>query len=649
MRPQRAHRVPAKRHSAIDIAPHPTTLNADPLDRIARGREFRLHRYLGARTTTVAGRSGVLFRVWAPSARAVSVVGSFNGWDPARDPMRTLSAAGVWERFVPGAQAGGVYKFAVGGADGTTRLKADPFGYAMEVRPGNASVVSDVLPFAWGDDAWMRSRAVDTFQSRPISVYEAHLGSWRRGRGEAGFLTYAELADSLLPHVKDLGFTHLELLPITEHPLDQSWGYQAVGYFAPTSRHGTPDDFRAFVDRAHQMGLGIILDWVPAHFPEDDHALALFDGSYLFEHEDPQLGRHPDWGTLIYDYGDVRVQAFLISSALFWLEEFHVDALRVDAVASMLYLDYSRNEGQWEPNRFGGNENLEAVDFLVRLNRVVHEECPGCLTIAEESTAWPRVTQKKPGGSLGFDLKWNMGWMNDTLETMRTAATAREDSYDRLTFSIMYAFGEDYVLPLSHDEVVHLKGSLLTKMPGAEAERFADLRLLLGYQFMHPGKKLLFMGAEMGQLGEWNADTELEWALLEQPGHAELFEYVRALNELYASEPALHEMDGDPSGFEWIECHDPERAVLAFNRWDGERSAPVTMVANFGAESRSGYELRMPAPGAYRALLDSDSGEYGGLGVRDGAEWRTDATDQPPVLKISLPPRSICALRRVRS
>ena len=585
-----------------------------------------------------------MFRVWAPAADAVSVIGTFNGWDVERHPLTLSSEGGVWEGFVPGVGSGEEYKYFIRGADGVSRFKTDPFGRGMELRPGNASIVVPGDDYPWSDRRWMRAASERSALDRPLSAYEVHLGSWRCRRRDPGFLTYRELADELIPYVRDLGFTHLELLPVTEHPLDESWGYQAVGYFAPTSRHGSADDFRHFVDQAHQAGLGVIMDWVPAHFPEDEHALERFDGACLFEHEDPRRGRHPDWGTLIYDYGDPRVQAFLISSALYWLEEFHIDALRVDAVASMLYLDYSRSGDGWEPNVFGGNENLEAVQFLLRLNDVVRRECPGRLVIAEESTAWPQVTRRQPGGSLGFDLKWNMGWMNDTLETMRIPAAERPDRYDRLTFSLMYAFHESFLLPLSHDEVVHLKGSLLTKMPGEGAESLADLRLLLGYQFTHPGRKLLFMGAELGQIGEWNAGAELEWALAEEHGHRELAPYLRALNELYRSEPALHELDDHPEGFEWIECHDPNRVVLAYHRWDRDRRRPVTVVANFGPDTLEAYPLAVPRSGMYRIAVDSDAGAYAGSGVRDEGVWVSESDADAPRVSIKLPPRSICAL-----
>ncbi len=624
------------------------------LERVARGDESRVHRYLGAHPLEVAGTPGTCFAVWAPHAGNVTLKGSFNGWDGRCHPMRPRGSTGVWELFVPGIGAGATYKYEIRGRDGWPLFdKADPCGFAMELRPATGSVVWGLGAHAWGDGEWMERRSRLSFLDAPMCVYEVHLGSWRRksdpGYPHGRWLSYRELAEELLPYVKGLGFTHVELLPVTEHPLDQSWGYQTVGNFAPTSRFGTPDDFRYFVDQAHQMGIGVILDWVPAHFPSDVHGLVYFDGSHLYEHEDPRKGRHPDWGTVIYNYGRPAVSAFFISSALFWLEEFHVDGLRVDAVSSMLYLDYSRGDGQWVPNEFGGRENVEAIRFLQRMNEVVHRECPGALVFAEESTAWPRVSHPTFAGGLGFDLKWNMGWMNDTLEVMHKDPLYRRWHYDRLTFSILYAFSENFLLPLSHDEVVHGKGSLLSKMPGQENERFANLRLLLSYFYGHPGKKLLFMGGEFGQWSEWNHDVQLEWPLLEKGWHAGVHRLVRDLNRLHRKEPALHEVDFRPEGFEWIDCHDAEHTTLSFIRWAREWRDFVVIVANFTPVTREGFRLGIPFPGTYRVLLNSDAPDYGGTGVLVPRELEAvsgDHAGRGQYLEFTLPPLSALYFRR---
>ncbi len=583
----------------------------DP-ERIARftgGDDARIFEVLGAHLTEHERVTGTCFAVWAPNAHNVNLIGDFNAWDGRSHPMRSRGASGVWELFVPGIRAGALYKYEIRTADGQRLDKADPVGFAMELRPATASEVADVDRYEWGDGDWLRRRAERQGPEAPIAIFEVHLGSWRRRPGrdpntdDQGWLGYRELAEELLPYV------------MSEHPLDQSWGYQTVGYFAPTSRFGSPDDFRFFVDRAHQLGLAVILDWVPAHFPNDAHGLARFDGPHLYEHSDPRRGAHPDWGTAIFDYGRPEVAAFLVSSALFWIEAYHVDGLRVDAVASMLYLDYSRGVDEWLPNIHGGRENLEAMDLLCRMNDVVHTEVPGILTFAEESTAWPNVSRPTSQGGLGFDMKWNMGWMHDTLESLQTAPAERDQAYDRLRQSMTYAFSEHYLLPYSHDEVVHLKRSMLSKMPGLASEQLANLRLLLAYQYGHPGKKLLFMGAEIGVREEWQAEGELDWSLLESEGHRGLQRFVRDLNQVYKQEPALHEVDFSPEGFEWIDCHDPDRTTLSFLRWASGHRDVVIVAANFGPVARERYRLGVPAPGLYRAILDTDAIDYAGAGI----------------------------------
>jgi 1,4-alpha-glucan branching enzyme len=593
------------------------------------GHELRAHEVLGATPMPHDGLDGTRFAVWAPHARGVRLRGSMNAWDGRIHPMRSRGRTGVWELFVPGAGPGDVYKYEVCGPHGDWVAKADPFGFAMELRPASASIVVPRAGFDWTDQDWVARRASTQASDRPLSIYEVHLGSWRRkddGLGP-GWLSYRELADQLLPYVKDLGFTHVELMPVTEHPLDESWGYQTVGYFAPTSRFGSPDDFRHFVDRAHALGLGVILDWVPAHFPRDAHGLAMFDGTHLFEHEDPRRGAHPDWGTLVFNYGHAPIRSFLISSALYWLESFHIDGLRVDAVASMLYLDYSRSEDEWLPNAYGGNQNLEAIDFLRRLNDTVHREVPGALVSAEESTAWPGVSHPTDEGGLGFDAKWNMGWMHDTLAAFQTDPAFRKWSYNRLTSSLLYAFSESFLLPLSHDEVVHEKRSLLSKMPGPNEEKLATLRLLIAYQFAHPGKKLLFMGAELGQWREWDAGGQLDWALADVEAHAGIQRWVRTLNELYRERPALHGTDRQPEGFEWLDCHDWERTTLSFLRWSGDRKDCLVVVANCMPTEWKGFRLAVPFGGAYRLVGSSAEPAYGGTATAAGEIWH--ATDAP--------------------
>ncbi|MGH7541751.1 MAG: 1,4-alpha-glucan branching protein GlgB, partial [Gemmatimonadota bacterium] len=634
------------------------TLAPERFAAFTAGTETRLDRLLGAHPCRHEGCTGTRFAVWAPRARAVNLIGSFNRWEGRTHPMRPVGSTGVWELFLPGVGPGALYKYEIrprvpgreGGADQDADVpsldKADPLGFRMELRPRTASVVTVPPARRWKDRAWMAERAARDLAREPVSIYEAHLGSWRRS--ESGeWLGYPALAETLLPWVKELGFTHVELLPLTEHPHDASWGYQTVGYFALTARYGTPEEFRAFVDEAHRLGLGVLLDWVPAHFPLDAHGLWRFDGFSLYEHPDPRRGHHPEWGTAIFDFGRPEVISFLVSSARYWLEEYHLDGLRVDAVASMLYLDYSREQGQWLPNEWGGRENLEAIAFLRTLNDALHDACPGLLLCAEESTAWPRVSAPTEEGGLGFDLKWNMGWMNDTLRVFGTDPYARPHEHHRLTFSIHYAFSERFLLPLSHDEVVHLKGSLLSKMPGGYDEKFGNLRLLFGYLWAHPGKKLLFMGGEFGQWSEWDENGTLDWALLDFPLHDGVRRWVVALNRLVRREPALHALDHTPEGFEWLDVHEAPRSVLAFVRWAPEWREFVAVVANFAGARWHGYRLALPRAGRYEVVLDSDATCFGGEGSGPGELITTDEPlhGRPASVALDLPPLSIRFLR----
>ena len=580
------------------------------------GTHLHLYRKMGAHLLEHEGTLGVCFAVWAPNAERVSVIGDFNQWDGRRHPMRPRGASGVWELFIPDLKQGDLYKYEIKTRYlGYIATKSDPFAFSAELRPRTASVVWDLDHFQWHDQTWMEERSRRQRLDAPIAIYEVHAGSWKRNEDpEYGlrWLTYRELAAELVPYVKGMGYTHIQLLPITEYPFDGSWGYQGTGYYAPTSRYGTPDDFRHFIDEAHRAGLGVIIDWVPGHFPKDGHGLSFFDGTHLFEHADLRQGEHQDWGSLIYNYGRREVSAFLLSSALFWLDKYHIDGMRVDAVASMLYLDYSRQPGEWIPNQFGGRENLEAVAFLKRFNEILHAEYPDTLTFAEESTAWPMVSRPTYVGGLGFDLKWNMGWMHDMLEYVGKNPVHRRFHHNNLTFSLLYAFTENFTLPLSHDEVVHGKGALLAKMPGDYWQQFANLRALYGYMYAHPGKKLLFMGGEIGQWNQWNHEAQVEWLLLYFDSHKQIREYVRALNELYVSQPALHQVDFSWEGFEWIDFHDVDDSIVSFLRRARDPNDFVVVVANFTPVPRYGYRLGVPAPGFYRELLNSDSRYYGG-------------------------------------
>jgi 1,4-alpha-glucan branching enzyme len=591
----------------------------------------------------------VLFATWAPNAERISVVGDFNHWDGRCHPMRVRGGSGIWELFIPDLEAGALYKFEIrSNRGGQILLKADPYGRHFEVRPSTASIVASSSRHTWQDHGWMEARAHHDWLHAPMSIYEVHLGSWQRDE-QGNFLSYRELAMRLVEHVKKLGFTHIELLPITEHPFDGSWGYQTIGYYAPTSRFGTPDDFRFFVDYCHEHGIGVLLDWAPGHFPKDAHGLANFDGSALYEHEDPRLGEHKDWGTLIFNYGRNEVRNFLFSSALYWLEEFHIDGLRVDAVASMLYLDYSRNAGEWVPNIHGGRENLEAIHFVRQLNEVTHDQHPGTMIMAEESTSWPMVSRPIYLGGLGFSMKWNMGWMNDTLEYISKEPIHRLYHHDKLTFSLLYAFTENFILPFSHDEVVHGKGSMLQKMPGDEWQRFANLRLLYCYMFTHPGKKLLFMGCEFGQGQEWNHATTLDWYVLDYPLHQGIQRLVGDLNRFYCNTPALHRFDFEHQGFEWVDCHDAAQSVLIYLRRAGDEF--VITALNFTPVPRPNYRIGVPVAGQYLEVLNTDSEYYGGSNMGNGNGIHSEPTPwmgRPHSIELTLPPLAGVVLRLAR-
>jgi 1,4-alpha-glucan branching enzyme len=606
------------------------------------GTHARVYQKLGAHPTTLDGTAGVSFAVWAPNADAVSVIGDFNNWDPASSPLRSRGSSGIWEGFIPGAHHGSHYKYSIKPRFSSQRVdKADPYGFAAELRPSTASMVWDLSRYEWHDEDWTSRRGEHQAFTKPISIYEVHLGSWKRVPETGGFLTYRDLAQQLVEYCQMVGYTHIELLPISEHPFDPSWGYQTVGYYAPTSRFGTPDDFKEFVDILHQAGIGVLLDWVPAHFPRDTHGLANFDGSALYEHADPRQGEHPDWGTKIFNYGRNEVRSFLISNAVYWVEEFHIDGLRVDAVASMLYLDYSREDGQWVPNKYGGRENLEAISFLQRMNEVVHTECPGVLTIAEESTAWPQVTRPPYMGGLGFSLKWNMGWMHDTLSYVSQNPIHRRWHHNELTFSLLYAFTENFVLPLSHDEIVHGKGSMLNKVPGDGWQKFATLRLLYAYMFGHPGKKLLFQGMDFGMGDEWTEARSIDWHLLQYPLQSGLQRCVADMHRVYRSEPSLHEVDFDWRGFQWLESHDNENSVFAFMRLATNPSDVMVVVCNFTPVPRTDYRVGVPTGGPWREVFNTDSSLYGGGNIGNGGHvWALDDAwnGQPHSLCLTLPP-----------
>ncbi|MFL6197658.1 MAG: 1,4-alpha-glucan branching protein GlgB [Thermoanaerobaculia bacterium] len=606
------------------------------------GTHYRLYDCMGSHPGTSEGTEGTWFSVWAPDAESVTVMGDWNGWDKAAQPLARRGASGIWEGFLAGVGPGAHYKYhVVSRFNGYQADKADPFALYAEVPPAQASVVWE-LGYEWGDGDWMAERKARQSVAAPISIYEVHLGSWRRvpEEGERP-LSYREIAPLLADHVKKLGFTHVELMPVTEHPYYGSWGYQVTGYFAPTSRYGTPQDFMFLVDHLHQKGIGVILDWVPSHFPTDEHGLAYFDGTHLYEHADPRQGFHPDWGSYIFNYGRNEVRSFLTSSAIFWLDRYHVDGLRVDAVASMLYLDYSRKDGEWVPNRYGGRENLEAIELLRAVNDEICEQFPGAQTIAEESTAWPMVSRPTWVGGLGFGYKWDMGWMHDTLKYLAHDPIHRKYHHNEITFRMVYAWNENFVLPLSHDEVVHAKGSLVNKMPGDAWQKLANLRLLYGYMWAQPGKKLLFMGAELAQYREWNHETSLDWHLLDDPGHAGVCRWLEDLNRLYREEPALHELDASPDGFEWIDANDALNSVLTFLRKSEDGRAVFLVVLNFTPVPRQGYRVGVPRRGLWSEVLNSDAAEYQGSGVGNMGE--VEAAEVPLhgrswSLTLNLPP-----------
>jgi 1,4-alpha-glucan branching enzyme len=616
---------------------------------LGEGAHYRSYEKLGAHLAELDGTTGIRFAVWAPNAREVSVIGNFNGWNRASHPMECRGDSGIWEAFVPGIGDGEVYKYFIrSNRHGLEIEKADPYGFASEVRPRTASKVCELDSYEWSDQEWMAWRGEKHRREAPITIYEMHLGSWRRAPETNSWLTYADIAPQLAEYCQEMGFTHVELLPVSEHPFDGSWGYQTVGYFSPTSRFGTPHEFMAFVDTLHAAGIGVIIDWVPAHFPNDPHGLALFDGTHLYEHEDPRQGFHPDWGTMIFNYGRREVSNFLIGNALFWLDKYHIDGLRVDAVASMLYLDYGREEGEWVPNEYGGKENVAAINFLRQLNEHVYGEHPDVMTFAEESTSWPMVSSPTYLGGLGFGFKWNMGWMNDILRYFARDPIYREYHQGDLTFSLVYAFSENFLLPFSHDEVVHGKASLLSKMPGDDWQKFANLRALYAFMYGHPGKKLLFMGCEFAHRDEWNHDSSIDWHLLDFDPHRGMQRLVRDLNTLYRGETALHEQDADGDGFEWIDCNDAHFNVVTFLRRGTNPEDVLVFGCNFSNAPQQNYLIGSPKGGAWQEIFNSDADIYGGSDC--GNQGRVEATDtethgRPHTLSVTLPPLGVVVFK----
>jgi len=637
-----------EKSSSFDPYSFTTQINDFDLHLFSEGKHLHIYKILGAHHKQIDGIDGILFATWAPNALRVSIIGDFNNWDGRRHPMRSRGSSGVWELFIPGMKDGDLYKFEIHNRNTRKILsKSDPYAQQLELRPHTASVVSNKATYKWQDDKWIANRKNHNWLNEPLSIYECHLGSWQRS-DDGKFLNYRELAHRLVDYIEETGFTHIELLPITEHPLDASWGYQTTGYYAATRRFGTADDFRYFINHCHKHNIGVLLDWVPAHFPKDEHGLALYDGSALYEHEDPRRGEHRDWGTLIYNYGRNEVKNFLLASAVFWIEEYHIDGLRVDAVASMLYLDYSREEGDWIPNLHGGNENLEAIEFLRELNTVTHAEFPGTMIMAEESTSWPQVTRPTNIGGLGFSMKWNMGWMHDTLNYFSKDPIHRHFHHDQLTFGLLYVFNENFISPFSHDEVVHGKSSMLYKMPGDEWQQFANLRLLYTYMFTYPGKKLLFMGCEFGQGDEWNHDKALDWYVLQYPLHAGMKKLVSDLNKLYVSQSALHKYDFDPQGFEWIDCHDTDQSILSYLRQT--ENEIIIVILNFTPIIRENYRIGVPGSGDYKVIFNSDSEFY--TGTDHGSHSLIHAKqdnwmNRPASLTLDLPPLAGLILKKI--
>ena len=627
---------------------HPPLLTDYDIYLFSQGRHRDIYRKLGAHHREINGVAGINFAVWAPNCYKVALVGDFNRWDARSHVMENNSEAGIWEIFVPGLGEGARYKYEVRSHNrGYRAQKSDPYGFYSELRPHTASIVCDLNQYHWGDSDWMSARAQSDPLSQPMNTYELHLGSWRRKQGDE-FLNYRELADELVPYLVDMGYTHLELLPVAEHPLDASWGYQVTGYFAPTSRYGAPADFMHLIDRCHQNNIAVILDWVPAHFPKDGHGLNYFDGTHLYSHEDPLQGEHPDWGTMIFNYARSEVRSFLLSNALFWLREYHIDGLRVDAVSSMIYLNFSREDGEWRPNEYGSHENLAALAFLREFNEVVHAEAPGAITIAEESTSWSMVSRPTYIGGLGFTLKWNMGWMHDTLNYMARAPVHRRFHHHQITFALLYAFNENFVLPLSHDEVVHLKGSLIGKLPGDYWQKFAGLRLLFGYQYTQVGKALNFMGNEFAQFREWSEERSLDWHLLRYEKHAQMQSYARDLNHLYREQPALWQLDFAPEGFRWIEANDADYSVYSYIRRARDSGDFLVIALNCTPVVRENYRIGVPEPGYYRELLNSDASCYGGGDVGNAGGVHSDdfaSHGLPQSINLRLPPLGILILK----
>ena len=622
----------------------------DPIDisLFNEGKHYSIYEKMGAHPMTVDGVEGVLFAVWAPNADRVSVVGNFNNWDGRRHPMRKLDYSGIYELFIPGKLVGEIYKYEIKAKSGQVFMKSDPYAFSSEVRPANASRIVDIS-YKWKDAAWMEKRENKNTDEQPMAIYEMHLGSWKRPTDGREFYNYRDIASLLADYLLMMNYNYVELMPIMEHPYDPSWGYQVTGYYAPTSRYGSPADFMYFVDYLHSKGIGVILDWVPAHFPKDEHGLGRFDGTALYEHEDPKRGEHPHWGTYIYNYGRNEVRNFLVANALYWAEKYHIDGIRIDAVASMLYLDYGRGDGEWLPNIYGGNENLEAIDFIKEVNSKMHELHKGVIMIAEESTAWPMMTHPVEAGGLGFDYKWNMGWMNDFLNYMKLDPLYRKYHHNDLTFSMVYAYSEKFILVLSHDEVVHEKGSMIAKMPGGYEDKFSNLRVAYGYMMTHPGKKLLFMGQEIAQFAEFNEDAEVDWSLFEFDAHVFMQGYVKELNELYKTEPALYELDSSPEGFTWINCNSANTSLLSYVRKGKKESDTLLIICNFTPMEHKAYKLATPSGGRWQEIFSSDNSRYGGEGRNNKTvkqAKKAECDGQEHYISVTVPPLSISVFKK---